>query len=285
MTHDDAKVRGSMRLVTGQSLPDLRIVARAQVHLHEETDPLRVQRLVARLRTDGALRNPPIAAPLPQGGYVVLDGANRSSALMALEAPALLVQAVDYEDPAVRLAVWHHLLVEPVDLSALLRSKGLAVQETSGPDAARRLAQRAIACSILSSTRTLAVEASRDRPLAAILSAVVDSYKATKKIYRVMDTDLGVLAREYGSVSAVVVFPTFTKRDILEIARSPVKLPTGITRHLVPGRALRVNLPLDVLTSPGDLAEKNRWLAEEIHRRLLENRIRYYPEPSFLFDE
>ena len=100
-----------------------------------------------------------------------------------------------------------------------------------------------------------------------------------------MSTDLGALREEYGSVAALVVFPTFTKRDIVDIARAPVKLPTGITRHLIPGRALRVNIPLDVLISPGDIDQKNRWMAEEIHRRLLENRIRFYPESSFLFDE
>jgi hypothetical protein len=90
---------------------------------------------------------------------------------------------------------------------------------------------------------------------------------------------------DYGAVGELVVFPTFTKRDIVEVARAPVKLPTGITRHLIPGRALRLNVPLSVLTSPGDVAAKNRWLQEELHRKLLDHQIRYYPEATFLFDE
>ena len=64
-----------------------------------------------------------------------------------------------------------------------------------------------------------------------------------------------------------------------------MKLPTGITRHLIPGRALRLNLPWSVLTSPGDVAAKNRWLEEDLHRKLLDHQIRYYPEATFLFDE
>lgn len=285
MVDEERTAQAAVRLPGTPRLPDLRIVPRAQVHLHEETDPARVQRLVARIRADGVLRNPPIAAPLPEGGYVVLDGANRTTALMAFEAPLLLIQVVDYNDPAVKLDVWRHLLAEPVDLAALLRSRGLAVEDVSVSDAARALAQRAIACYLLSPAGARSVAASPAQPPVAILSSVVEAYKATNRIYRVMDTDLDTLAREYGSVRAVVVFPTFTKRDILEIARSPVKLPAGITRHLIPGRALRVNLPLEVLTSPGEVGQKNRWLAEEIHRRLLENRVRYYPEASFLFDE
>ena len=94
MTDDKAKVRAALRLPEGQSLPDLRIVPRAQVHLHEDTDPARVQRLVRDLRADGILRNPPIAAPLAPDGFVVLDGANRTSALLALEAQMVLLQVV-----------------------------------------------------------------------------------------------------------------------------------------------------------------------------------------------
>ncbi len=280
-----SRPKASLRLPSGQSLPDLRIVPRAQVHLHEDTDPTRVQRLVARLRTDGVLRNPPIAAPLPEGGFVVLDGANRTSALLALEAPELLVQVIEYGDPAVRLDVWCHLLAQPVDLPGLLRAQGLSIREVTPNVAAHRLSERTSACYVLTSSGTVEVPTSLHHPLAAMLSVVVDAYKATNRIYRVMGADWEALREEYGFVAALVVFPTFTKRDIVDIARAPVKLPTGITRHLIPGRALRVNIPLDVLTTPGDIERKNRWMAEEIHRRLLENRVRYYPESSFLFDE
>ena len=39
------------------------------------------------------------------------------------------------------------------------------------------------------------------------------------------------------------------------------KLPTGITRHVIPGRALRVNLPLSVLIDERQTTEaKNEWL-------------------------
>ena len=285
MTNDKANVRAALRLPEGQSLPDLRIVPRAQVHLHEDTDPARVQRLVTDLRADGILRNPPVAAPFAPDGFVVLDGANRTSALLALEAPMVLLQVVEYEDPAVRLDVWSHLLTQPVDLAALLRAKGLSLQDVDPTVVSRRLSERIAACYVLTSARAFEVSTSPHRSLAATLSAVVDAYKPSNRIYRVMNADLRALREEYGSVAALVVFPTFTKRDIVDIARAPVKLPTGITRHLIPGRALRVNVPLDVLISPGNIDQKNRWMAEEIHRRLLENRIRFYPESSFLFDE
>ena len=277
--------RAGLRLASGKALPDLRIVGRSQVHLHEDCDQVRVDHLVARVRADGMLRNPPLAASIPDEGFVVLDGANRTSALLALEAPVIPLQVVDYADPAVRLEVWHHLLVRPSDLPARLRAQALTLRAASPSEAARELAERTIACYVLTTAGALIVSLPSERLLAQTLAAVVATYKTTDHIYRVTDINLDTLMAEYGAVGELVVFPTFTKRDIVEVARAPVKLPTGITRHLIPGRALRLNVPLSVLTSPGDVAAKNRWLQEDLHRKLLDHQIRYYPEATFLFDE
>jgi len=274
----------SLALSSGHALPDLRIVPAGAVSLHEDADPARVERLVARLRRDGVLRNPPVAAAAG-GGFVVLDGANRASALAALGAPALAVQVVDYDDPAVRLEVWRHLLVEPLDLPAAVRAQGVPVERTTPAAAARALEERAVACYILTGEAAFAVPRSPARPLAATLALVVGAYKGAARIYRVPTEDVDALARAYGEVSAVVVFPRLRKPDVLEIAGSTVKLPTGITRHLIPGRALRLNLPLDVLLPPGDLEEKRRRLRALIRQRLLDNSVRHYPEGAFLFDE
>jgi hypothetical protein len=282
---DPTRAHAALRLSAGAVLPDLRIVWGEQVHLHEECDPGRVARLVDRLRTDGVLRNPPVAAPLPEGGFVVLDGANRIRALAELGAPAAVLQVVDYHDPALRLEVWHHLLVEVRDLPEQLERRGLSVRPIPPEAAARWLQERAAACCVLTRTGAYAVGLSPARLLAAVLAEVVDTYKGTNRIYRVADADLDVLERGYGAVGALVVFPTLTKDDILQIAAAPRKLPTGITRHLIPGRALRLNLPLSVLTDARDLEAANRWLADEMRRRLLDHRIRYYPEPVVLLDE
>lgn len=284
MTHDDRAADATLTL-SGQALPDLRIVARDAVHLHEDADPVRVERLSQRLRRDGVLRNPPAAAPLPGGRFVVLDGANRVNALARLGIPVLPLQVVEYDDPGVRLDVWRHLIVEPLDIGGVLRARGLHPEDISAVDAARALDERTIAAYLFTGGRALAVPLSPDRRLATILTQVVDTYKGRARIYRVPTSDLETLSGAYGSIAAVVVFPKLTKLDIVEIAGSPAKLPTGITRHLIPGRALRVNLPLEALGRDEELAGKNRWLAGLVRRRLLDHSVRYYPEGAFLFDE
>jgi len=95
---------------TEPRFPHLRIVPTARLLLHEECDPERVERLGRLLGADGMLRNPPIAAPLEDGTYVVLDGANRVTALRHLGVPDQVVQVVDYDDPGVQLDTWAHLL-------------------------------------------------------------------------------------------------------------------------------------------------------------------------------
>lgn len=284
MSREEHAAQATLALA-GEALPDLRIVARQEVFLHEEADPARVDRLVHRLRADGVLRNPPAAAPLPGGGFVVLDGANRVSALARLGLRVVPLQVVAYDDPALRLDVWRHLLVEPLDFAGLLRAKDLHPVEMAPADAARALDDRTVATYLLTGARALAVPLSPDRRLATTLSQVVETYKGRAGIYRVPTEDLEALTDAYGTVAAVVVFPQLTKRDILEIAGSPAKLPSGVTRHLIPGRALRVNVPLDALERDEDLAAKNRWLAGLVRRRLLDHSVRHYPEGAFLFDE
>ncbi len=282
----ERRVPTTPRLATGQALPDLRIVPASTVLLHEDGDPGRVRRLSTRLQDDGFLRNPPIAASLPEGRYIVLDGANRTSALRALGASAIPVQIVDYEGPAVRLEVWHHMVPDASDVSTRLQAQGVPLRAGTLTEAARWLAERTAACYLVTPNDVVAIPTTPSmRALAATLRQVVDAYKGAARVYRVLTTDLEALSAQYGPVGAVVVFPTFSKDEIREMAEAPTKLPSGVTRHVIAGRALRVNIPLEVLTSPGSVDGKDQWLKARIHQMLLDERIRYYPEATFLFDE
>jgi hypothetical protein len=97
--------------------------------------------------------------------------------------------------------------------------------------------------------------------------------------------DFDELTARYGGAQALVAFGRFRKKEILELARNAAKLPAGVTRHIVPGRALRVNLPLEVVLRHGSVEEKNAWLRAWIQHRLQEGRVRSYLEPTILFDE
>lgn len=267
-------------------LPVLRMASVDQVRLHEEADDARVERLALRLREDGVLRNPPAAVSVSDGQFVVLDGANRTSALAVLGARVIPLQVVDYDE--VRLDVWSHFLLDGGMLPPGLAARGIAVHQHTAGAVPERTSQR---CFIATADDVHAIEVGQ-RP-AATLSAVVETYKGTMRIYRVpgfspgrgLREEAARLAHEYGTAGTLVVFPLLTKGDILAIAAGDEKLPTGITRHVIAGRALRVDVPLEILTSEGPLSAKDAWLADFVRGKLLDNRVRYYPEATFLFDE
>ncbi|HEY3248604.1 MAG TPA: ParB N-terminal domain-containing protein [bacterium] len=260
------------------------------VQLHEEADPARIERLSSRLRDEGVLRNPALVAVLPDGDYVVLDGANRTSALIMLGAAVIPVQVVDYSDPGVALDVWSHFLLNAGGLPSRLQAKGFSIRAL--PQTAELVPERGVRTCFVATGNDI-YEVDLGPQPAGALAGIVGTYKGTTRIYRVPGLDPGEgiheqlhrLAREYGADGTLIDFPMLTKADILTIARDPVKLPTGITRHLIAGRALRLNVPLEVLTAPGAVDEKQAWLAEYVQQKLLDNRVRYYPEATVLFDE
>lgn len=269
-----------------RGLPDLRFVAASDLLLHEEHDPDRVDRLVRRLREEGVLRNPPLVAELGDGRAVVLDGANRVTALQAMGAPHVPVQAVRYLDPSVGLDRWHHLLTRIPEGWPHVLEGALPLEPVTAEEAARRVSSgRALAFVRAGATVWTVPRADSLEEGARRLRDLVASYRGRVPYHRVESEDLEGLEAPYGPAAALVAFAPFEKAEILELARNAAKLPAGVTRHVVPGRALRVNLPLAVAFGPGSAEEKNAWLAAWVRERVQEGRVRAYPEPTVLFDE
>lgn len=274
-------------------IPQLLILPASALILHEEVDPRRVEPLVDRLRADGLLKNPPIAAPIDgplgsQGRHVILDGANRTSALRKLGVLHHLVQAVDYNE--VELDTWGHLItgIPQQVFSQTLADVGLEVAPATRQDARRRLARREIVASITKPDGSVFVVqgagsvASESEALRRLSSV----YNGRSVIHRVKTDHIADLLAYYDNVTALVRFLGYQPEDILRLASDGHKLPTGITRHIIHGRALRVNLPLSVLMDEErSTQQKNEWLREWIKQKLAGREIRYYQESTFLFDE
>ena len=266
-------------------LPDLRVVPSDAVLLHEESDPERVERLRRQFIADGVLRNPPVAASLESGTYVVLDGANRVTALGAFGVPDQLVQVIDYDDPAVTLDVWAHALPDG-DLVIKHQHRDAAWRAMPADAVRAALDDGWLVCGLL--TRDGGYGLPGEGSLAdriRMLADVVSRYKGRGSIYRVEASSLETLGPEVGLGMALVLFPRLTKQDVRAIARLAVKLPSGISRHVVPLRALRVNVDLSLLRAAEPAGVKQSRLDELIRVRLREHRVRHYPEATVLYDE
>ncbi len=277
-------------------LPDLRIVPLATLRLHETCDEARVQRLTGRLQSEGILRNPPIVTPLGDGqSYVVLDGATRATALQRLGVRDALVQVVNYDDPAVELHIWRHLvtgLSRETCAVAVRNVAGLTCDRAS-PAEAQAAVERGEALAAIVWRDGVACAVGREeaaalhlRGRAALLARLVEAYLACgAKVFRVGADCFDDAVAQAADSTALIFFPRLHPADILELAANSARLPAGVTRHVIPNRALRVNLPLDFLRQDKPLAEKNAWLAGVIRQRMANKGIRYYAEPTFVFDE
>ncbi len=274
--------------MTGIDLPDLRVVAMADVVLHEGADERRVAALSQRLQAEGVLRNPPIVAPLDETRFVVLDGANRTSALRRLGVPDVVVQVVDYGQ--VSLSTWFHLVTgaRPERLLGAIRQiEGLAVEAATLDEARLALESgAAIAYLVMPDGEAFTLRGGGDlAERTARLREAVAVYRGRANIHRVQTDDMAGLRPFYDEIAGLVVFPSYRPAEILALARLDLKVPTGITRHLIPLRALRANTELTFLWSDQQLSEKNRWLAEWTRHKLQGREIRVYEEATVLYDE
>jgi hypothetical protein len=285
-------------------MPDLRVLPTEAMVLHEHADEKRVARLESRLRNDGLLKNPPIVAAIPDTDkYVVLDGANRTSAVKRLGYPHVLVQVVDYNSDRVQLLTWYHLITgrKPDNfLEEIANVPGLTLQPMELETARGALRRRDLLAYVavpldgaVGGSMVFGVDGvpgtdhHGTHESNKLLNALVDTYKSDPQvaIHRSSTDDVDELVDYYDDVSGLVVFQAYKPEDIIKLALAGTKVPTGITRHIISYRALRGTVPVALLAGGASLEEKNAWWHEQFKRKLAANEVRLYEESTYLFDE
>ncbi len=272
-------------------IPNLQFVATSDLVLHEQHDVSRTAPLAERIKRDGFLKNPPVVALINgDGRFVVLDGANRTTSLSEMGIPHIIVQIVDYEDPELVLDTWHHLVaqVDRGEFAAEIQQiPGIVFEKADLLHARAALARRtAMAYLVRPDGEVLIARGEEDLHIRArLLNDLVDVYRFRGRIYRVNTDQLDQLKPYYEDVTALIVFPRYTPAEIIELARNGARLPAGITRHVIPRRALRLNIPLTVMAENKPLEEKNEWLQLWLRQKLAAKEVRFYQESTWLFDE
>lgn len=270
--------------------PDLRIVPVNDLLLHEDVDLERVARLIDRLSADGILKNPPIVGSLSGSErYLLLDGANRVSAIQNLDIPHLLVQVEPFDNPDLEVRHWNHV-VRDIEARALVAKAselpGVKVLRGRPDDPVRD--EEGFLASILtdgSEAIHLTGSDSLEERVRHLRSVVDVYYRGEARMDRVNHADVEALRSHHPHFGALVSFPDFSKEQVRAVAEGGGRLPSGLTRILVPRRVLGFNLQLPLLKSHLPLDEKRRWLAEEIQHKVAEHKVRYYQEPTFVFDD
>jgi hypothetical protein len=277
-----------------EGVPDLRLVRTGQVRFHEHPEPWRTSRLVERLRSEARLQYPPAVAALGNGEWVLLDGANRVSAFREIGWSHVPVQVIEYGNAGVQLKGWHHSLLEGrgLDLRAAYeRLPGVRVARVAEGELTSRLELRQFYAALVDGDGTVwgvypAEDLVRLGPWMETLDHVVAAYEGKSRLERIKIADYERLPDILRAVDhQLVLFPTMSKTELLELVRDGIRIPTGLTRHLIPGRALGLHLPLGFLTELADEEAKVAHFRAFVSGLEMAGRIRYYEESVFIMSE
>jgi hypothetical protein len=83
----------------------------------------------------------------------------------------------------------------------------------------------------------------------------------------------------------LVLVPTLSKVELLQLVEDDILIPTGLTRHLIPGRALGLDLDLAFLTDLASADDKMQHFQRIIDDLEMRGRIRFYEESAFIMNE
>jgi hypothetical protein len=267
----------------------IEVVGLDEIILLEEHDPARAKPLTQAIAREGMLKNPVIIGRSSYGPLVQLDGANRLTALRELGCVHAAAQVVDYTHTNIRLDTWLHLVeLDPNQAQQAAKRWHNSRLEAMTPETAfAALCQhRAVAIIVYHSGETLAVLtglglADRVRAMQQLTSlypdsigrGVIDGAEPLDQIHR-------ILARKPLN-SACVAFASLNKRDVMTLVDMDLRLPGGITRHVVNGRMLGINAPLTLLQARHLSSEqKTERLRDLLHGRP----IRRYDEATVVYE-
>lgn len=276
------------------NLPTLRILPTSALVPHEWHDSSRSKPLVERLRASGVLRNPPIVTPFEDGSgrYMVLDGANRSSAFVEMGLPHILAQVAKEDDPGLALQKWNHVLWnwDTDELVAAIRRLPDVNLEEIDPEVKRPQSEWPEKTLIWMQTPDgdAYIARAEDTSLQARaqqLARIAHLYTDKAHLDRTTAQRISELNGQYDNLTAIVVYPPFKVHQVLELCEAGILLPPGVTRFTMSPRALRVNYPLDELASNKSIADKNAALESWVNERVARKGVRYYAESTVLFDE
>ncbi|HJY98496.1 MAG TPA: hypothetical protein VJ227_02155 [Patescibacteria group bacterium] len=269
--------------------PDLRLVPLSSIDLQEEGEGGRLDRLAEAFKVSRMLKDPPVVAKGLGKKLIQLDGTNRINVLKRLGCSHAVVQMVDYNDTSqVLIKSWVHVSkVNKKDFLKKLKrlsgvktenfKLGLGVTLTGHPLAAASIIFRdGTGLSIYSNSDLY----KRVRTLKAVVKLYGQLITRDRQVSIESMAQLSDFFSKHADKNVALLFPSFSGREIISLIRSGITLPTGVTRHIVNGRVLRINYPLAMLEKKAPLRKKKRFFKE-----FLDNlNLRFYEESTFVVE-
>lgn len=263
--------------------------------VHEGVVQKWVDDIASTIKRDRNLKNP-IIVTQHKGYYVVLDGMHRYAALLQLEIPNILVCEVDYNKESILLGGFDAFTFKKLNAEALLRSifpseEGYVLQEILSLSVAKEgvLEREYLLAMADKGGKIWALDKEKGKEDLDTICETVDrvdrmmSERFPRTIYT--NNEFSLTDFEASNAASIVLRPQFGKQEVLDRTLNHKIFPPKSTRHLIPGRPLRVDVDLTLLSADMGLESKNKLLQKHLQWCFENNRVRYYPEPVYTFSD
>jgi hypothetical protein len=238
---------------------------------HEQVISYNLKRLKETMLNLGQLVDPLI---VDQDTGVVLDGNHRLKVLEIIECPHATCQAVDYASDQIKVGTWYPSVpLNPDEVFHLDNLKHEKVDYEAGKEAVDNLKapfmliSRGNECHLINpgSYKLMEMVEEQNYVFSLLEKGSVD-YIQEEETGRRLDAGRSVFYRR-----------AYTKDEIIKAAQLHTPFPPKSTRHLIPGRIIRLNMKLGWLHRSRDeaTAELQRMLTSRIYA----GSVRKYYEP------
>jgi hypothetical protein len=237
---------------------------------HEQTMSYNLKRLKVAMLNVGQLADPII---IDDKTNLVMDGNHRLKVLEIIECPYAVCQTVDYKRDDIKVGTWFPTVsLKPEEIFKLDSIKTEKVDIDAGKDAVNNL-QAPFAlihnaeCYLLNPGKYKLLEMVEEQNyiLSLIEKKTVD-YLPDEEVPEVLEQEKSVFFRR-----------AYSKKEILKAAQDHNPFPPKSTRHLIPGRILRLNMRLGWLHRTPEDASKE--LERMLNHRVYQGNVRRYYEP------
>jgi len=203
----------------------------ADLHPHEQVDPIRLRELKKQLADDGFQKDPII---VEDKNLIVIDGHHRIRALRALGYSRVVAHKIDYlEDDRIVLKTWYPVITgSRTELIKALHHCLEASTQQNG-----RLQDPVLIIN------------DREYRLRATRRTIMDSLLGRFKIEYVPDVETAKKLSKDNGYGGAIIFGSISKEDVIRAALSGAVLPPKTTQHIVPNKPVDWFIPLERLNN------------------------------------
>lgn len=260
-----------MSLLVDEMINSLEIRDVKSLLSHEQIIAHNLKRLKEAMLNIGHLVDPLIVDAKTN---VVLDGNHRLKVLEIIECPHAVCQLVDYMSPEIKVGTWYPTVEFNIDkifhLDNITHEK---VDCEAGKDAVDKLKAPFLlitkndGCHLLNPGNYKLMEMVEEQNyVLSLLEKNSVDYVPDEEVQKLVAGSRSVFYRR-----------AYTKEEIVKAAQAHTPFPPKSTRHLIPGRIIRLNMKLGWLHRSKDEATKE--LRAMLSTRGYSGNVRKYYEP------